>query len=450
MADVEGRVLIAPDDSPLEPDPTWERMDDVDNFVADIAIDAGKQSEFDESQTNRATIRFNDTTGRIDPNNPSSPWYGNLYGKPILVQLYNPVEDAWFSRFRGTTKRPRYDLNPATRNGVSIVSNAAIECVGVFDYLARYQQTPGINGDPPPAAAAGSVFWEDGEVNDRIIAMLVSAGIDPTRYVVFDGNVLVIETLYDPGDSILVGLRDASDAESPVAYVFYEDRFGRVVWHGRQSITDPDTVAAGAGSTAWDFQRYKIGDGAAITGDADFAQVRPPFQYSVPLEQIVNAALITPRRLSNAVEFDRTTIPSLVVSDATSITAYGVVPFNYSDSINGGHKTNGDNAAEDCKRSAQFVVDNYKGALIRIDAETVKAIAPTDPRAEPTWNVLSRADIADVVTTNLGYPGGVGVGQDDFIQGWSQTITPLNPGHDYVELSLKLSPTPTDATAYDD
>ncbi len=450
MADVEGRVLIAPDDSPLEPDPTWERMDDIDNFVADIQITAGKQTEFDQSQTNTATVRFNDTAGLLDPNNPSSPWYGNLYGKQILCQVYNPVEDAWFSRFRGTTKRPRYDLNPATRNGVSILSNAAIECVGVFDYLARYQQTPGINGDTPPAAAAGSVFWEDGEVNDRIISMLASAGLDSTRYVVFDGNVLVIETLYDPGDPILIGLRDASDAESPVAYVLYEDRFGRAVWHGRQSITDPDTVAAGAGATAWDFQRYKIGDGAAIIGDSDYAQIRPPFQYSVPLERIVNAALITPRRLSNATPFDRTTIPSLVVSDSGSIGAYGVVPFARGDSINGGHKTNGDNAAEDCKRSAQFLVDNFKDALIRIDAATVKAISPDDPRAEPVWNILSRADIADVTETNLGYPGGVGVGQNDFIQGWTQTITPLNPDYDYVELGLNLSPTPSDATAYDD
>lgn len=447
-------MLIAFDDGPLEPSPTWTRVDDTDNFVADIEITAGKQTEFDRSETNRATVRFNDTEGLLDPNNALSPWFGKIVGKQIMLQLYNPVEAAWFTRFRGTIETPTFDINPATRNGVSIVANVALKCVGVFDYLARLQQMPSLHGDAPPAGSESTVFWDTDEVDARMVAMLTGitgAGLDSTRVVVFSGNVNVIATKYDPGDPFLIGLRDAADAETPIALAnIYEDRFGRFVFHGRQARIDPDTVAADAGPTAWDFQRFKVGDGAAITGDVDYAQIRPPFQYSVPLDRLVNTALVTPRKESNTVEFDRANVPGLVVADTGSVADFGVVPFNHSDNINGGHKTNGDTASEDLKRSAQYLVDNYKTPLIRLDAVTVKALAPSDARATPTWNILSRADISDIVTVSVGYPGGVGVGENDFVEGWTQTITPLNPGYDYVELSLNLSPVPTDATAYND
>lgn len=446
-----GRVLIAFDDGPLEPTPDWTRIDDTANLVADIEITAGKQTEFDRSETNRAIVRLNDTAGLADPNNVSSPWYGKLYGRQILIQLYNPVEAAWFPRFTGTIRRPVYDLNPATRNGVSILSNVALECVGKFDYLARAQQMPGLHGDVAPAGSESTVYWADDEVDIRITQILLQAGLDTSQFVVFSGNVMVISTKYDPGDPFLIALRDAADAETAVALAnIYEDRFGRIVFHGRQSRIDPDGIAADAGDSAWDFQRYKIGDGAAITGDADYAQIRPPFRYSVPLERVVNRSLITPRRESEAVEFDRADVPDLVVSDAGSIATYGEWSFSYADSINGGHKTNGDTASQDLMRTSQFLVDNFKTPLIRLESVTVKAMAPSDPRADPTWNVLSRADIADVASINVGYPDGVGVEEDDFIEGFTQTITPLNPTFDWVELSLNLSPMPTDATAYDD
>lgn len=447
----EGRVLIAFDDGPLVADPTWTRIDDVDGFVVDIEITAGKQSETDESETNHAIVRLNDTTGVADPNNPASPWFGNLVGRQIMLQLYNPVEDAWFTRFRGTIKRPAYDVNPATRDGISILSNVALECVGIFDKLARKQQVPGIHGDVPPAGSESMVFWQADEVNNRMMSMLDWAGVDSSRYIVFSGNVNVIGTKYDPGDSFLVGLRDAADAETASALAnIYEDRYGRFVFHGRQSRIDPDTVAAGAG-TAWEFQRYKLGDGAAITGDSDFAQIRPPFRFAVPLERLINICLITPRKENDTTFFDRADIPTLVIKDDPSIAEFDEFPFNATDSINAGHKTNGDTASEDLLRTSQYLVDNYKQPQIRIEAATIMALDPDDPRATPTWNILSRADISDVVTTTVGYAGdGVGIDQDDFIEGWTQTITPLNPEHDMVVLTVNVSPVPSDASAYND
>lgn len=436
--DNEFRVLIGMADGPLTADPGWQQIDDVDNLVADIEITAGKQDEFDQTETNHCTVRLNDTTGLFDPYNSSSPYFGLLNGKQLLVNLYNPVTASWYERFRGVIDEWEYDLHPATRNGVSILSNVAITAVGVFDYLAGYDLTPGVDGDPPPAGSESTVFYEDGEVDDRIIAILTNAGIDSTRYVVFSGNVMVQETKYDPGDSALVAVRDAADAETPAALGnVYEDRHGRVVFHGRQAKLTPATVAADAGPTAWDFQEWKLGDGAAIALDPDYAQVRPPLQYRVARNRIINRALVTARGV------DRSTIPSLVVEDATSIGNFGTHPFNYADSINAGHKTNGDTAAEDLGRSAEFLVQNYKDPLVRVEALTALAIDPEDARAPATWLLHSKADIGDLVRVTVGYPGGEGLDHDFFIEGWRQTITPLNTGHDMVELSLNVSPKPT-------
>lgn len=442
--DYTGRVLIAFAHGPLVASPTFTRLDSTDNLVVDIEITAGKQDEFDQTETNHATVRFNDRHGLLDPNNTGSPWFGKLNGKQIMLQIYNPVDETWYTRFRGVIDKWGHDLNPATRDGVSILSNVALECVGIFDYLAGFGLTPGLHGDV--GGPDGVVFYEDGEVDARQIAILTDAGVDPTRYVVFSGNVMVIETLYDPDDRALVALSDACDAETPVALANkYEDRFGRYVFHGRQAAIDPDAViAAGPVSPdVWDFNRFYIGDGAAIAGDANYAQVRPPLQFQVGRDRIINVALVTPR------DVDRTAVAGLVKSDATSISAYGVHAYNYPDSINAGHKTNGDTAVQDLGRSAQFLIDNYKDPQVRLQAVTLKALAPTDARAAKTWEVLAKSDISDAAVLTFGYPEGVGVDGEQRIQGFRQTITPLNSDHDMVELTLNVTPAPT-SNPYDD
>jgi hypothetical protein len=415
--------------------------------VGRVLITAGKQDEFDTTETNHAIVRLKDTDNQFEPFIPDFPATGSLHGKQILLQLYNPVTNAWHERFRGVIDEWGYDLNPSTRGGASMLSNVSISCVGIFDYLSGFELIAGVHGDPPPAGIEDVVFYEGAplvtkEVDDRIIALLTDAGIDSTRYVVFSGNVNVQESRYDSGDALLVALRDAADAESPAALAnIYEDRHGRFVFHGRQARLDPETVAL---TGNWDFQQFLIGDGASISGDSNYAQIRPPFQYRVARNRIVNAALVIPRGI------DRTTIPSLVFTSPSSISNYGTHPFTYQDSINAGHKTNGDTASQDCLKSATFLVQNYSNPQVRIDALTLKAMHPSDARAAKTWEVMSKSDIADMVTVGVTYPGNVGgVFDDFFIEGFTQTITPLNPTHDMVELSLNVSPQPG-SNPYDD
>lgn len=440
----DGRVLIALDDPPLEPTPSWTRLDNTPNLVSGYDITTGRQDEFDTNGTGTATVFINDTAGLFDRFNTGSAFFGkDIVGAQVLLQIYNPVDTTWYSRFKGTVDEIGFEINPATANGESILSNVQLRCLDRFDYLAGAQVTPGINGDPAPDAAAGSVFYEDGEVNNRITQVLDEFGFDPDDYVCFEGNVMVQETLYDPGDSALIVLRDAADAEAPAALGnLYVDRHGRVVFHGRQSRIDPDTVAAGAGA-AWDFNTWYIGDGAAIAGDSNYAQIREPFNYNISRSKMINRALITPRGIK------RETIPTLVVEDAGLISVFGIHSFNYPDSINNGHKTNGDTAAQDCQRSAEYLVNNYGDPRVRVEQVTVRAMEPDDPRAAKTWEVLCKSDISDRVVVKVGYAGGTGLEDSFYLEGWTQSVRALNTEFDWVEWTGNISPQ-TNFDPYDD
>ncbi len=145
-----------------------------------------------------------------------------------MLQLYNPVTDAWHIRWRGHIDDIATDLVDVP--GLPF-ANVAFQCSGIFDYLGGCKMLPGVFGDV--GGPSDVVFYEDGRVDDRIFALLADAQIAATMQVVFTGNVNVNETLYDPDDVILQGVRDAADAEFPGVANFYEDRYGRCAFHGR-------------------------------------------------------------------------------------------------------------------------------------------------------------------------------------------------------------------------
>jgi hypothetical protein len=456
-----GRVLIAFDAGPLEPDPTWTRIDDTNSLVSAIEISTGRQTEFDQTDTGTATVHINDRTGLFDANNSDSPYFNKLDGKQIALQLWDPVTAGWYLRFRGLIDDLVYDLNPSTRGGVSVLSNVQLACVDVFDYLSGFEFLPGVHGNTVPAEkSAGTVFYEDGDIQDRFVALLTDAGLDPDRYVCFSGNVNVIETQYDPSDSIMVGLRDAADAEQAVLANIYTDRFGRFVFHGRFARLDPEGVIAGGpvSTDTWDFQTWYVGDAFNILDEGGsgglYAQMKPPFRYRRPRSRIVNSALCYPR-LNDGAALDEADIPGLAWQDTGSIDDYGRHSWSATDLIVKEHKTNGNTAIDECSLTGNYVVDNNKYPQERIEALTIKAVALTHDQAAQTHKMLARCDISDRVTLDVGYPdgtldsyaGGTGVHGDYFIEGWTQTITPGSPiedgGLDFVELTINVSPAPT-------
>lgn len=445
----DGRVLIAPDDGPLTASPTWVRIDDTVNLVSGFDIHRGRQTELDRTDTGTATVYLNDKTGLFDPANTLSDWYGVLDGKQILLQIYNPVTATWVPQFRGIIDEAGYDVHPATgTDGKPIVANIQFDCVDVFDFLGGCQMAPTLFGNTPPSGSEGTIYYQatpdsiiGPTVDARIIEALTDAGLDSTMWVVFTGNVSMPAAKYDPGDAVLVVIRDAADAEFPGIANCYVDKQGRFVFHGRYSRFDPETVEATTTPDKWDFTRWKVGDGVAIQADSTVAQMRV-LSFGRGRQNVVNAAVAWPTDIRQA------EIPDQIAYDAASIAAYGyhALPAMEDLQVLEG-TTTGNTAKIETQKYAALYVANRKDPRVRVKTLTVKAVHPDDARATRTWAVLCSADISDIMNVNVGYPGADGVGiQDDnhYIEGVTQRVRPLQPieggGFDYVEADFDISP----------
>lgn len=428
--------MVALDDGPLEWIPTWTCLDYTPNLVSGFDISRGRGSETETTDASTARVYLNDRDGLFDPDNTGSPFYGKIDGAQIALQCWDPVAEEWVRQYRGRIRRPTFEFNPATSAGVSILSNVQLECVDLFGYLARVKMVIGVFGDTPPTGSEGTVYYGSTPVDDRIAALLIEAGLTSNWYVVFTGNVDVQAMLYDAADDILTAIRDACDAEFPGIANCYTDRFGRFVFHGRFARFDPDSVAASAGSAAWDFQRWPAGDGAALTLDPTRAQIRPPLQWTRPSDdpELVNSAYCTPRGIAEADKAGQ------VFEDATSITKYGRCPWQAEGLIIEAGTTTGFTAEVECAKFAEHFVTNRADPRTRVSALTVKALDPADSRANATWGLLLRGDIADVIELEHGYPGGVGISESLYLEGIQKSVHALNRDYDMVEATFAVSP----------
>lgn len=435
----DGRVLLAGDDPALEPNPTWTRLDDVDGLVAGIEINRGRQTEFDQTDTSTAVIHLNDTTGDFDPDNLSSPYFEELDGRQIMLQLWNPITEAWVPQWRGVIDDYGWDLHPS-----QLLSNIQIQCVDAFAYLAEVEMIPGLFGQG--VSSNGSIEYDGDTVQVRITNLLTDAyGGDVTGVAwladmarIFTGNVDVLPTKYDPGDSILVAIRDAADAEMPGIANVYTDKLGRVCFHGRRARFDPETTMVGSD---WDFTRWTAGDSAAIGTDPTKAQVRPPLTWSRPRSRIINAAIAYPRLEGGTALTAAQMAAQVVLDDTGSRDRFGYRSWSAPDLIVDTGTTTGNTALAECRLFAQYYIDNYAYPHSRVEQLTFKAISPNHPQATETWALLAGADISDVISLAVTYPGlAAPANRDFYIEGSNMSITPLNPEHDMVELSLNVSP----------
>jgi hypothetical protein len=160
-----GTVLVAWDDGPLEPNPTWTPLDQASDgfppqFVAGYDIKVGRQTLLSQTDTGTATVYCNDHEfGLFDDRNLSSPYQGKLSGRQIMLQLYDPVRRCGSrSSVASSTTTATRSTGPASdANGDPINASIQIECVDMFDYLNGYGLTPGLAGvTPPPARRTAS------------------------------------------------------------------------------------------------------------------------------------------------------------------------------------------------------------------------------------------------------------------------------------------------------
>jgi hypothetical protein len=418
-------VWIAESGGPLAAEPTWTRYDALaDARCYGFDCFAGRQSELDTTDTGTASVFFHDRAKVLDL---------DLVGLQIMLQLYDPVDDSWHPRWRGHIDDIQRDLRDVP--SAPDLANVVLPCVGIFDYLGGCRMQPGVFGNAAPAGMDGVVFYEDGPVDDRIIALLDDALIASTMRVVFSGNVDVNETLYDPDDVILQGVRDAADAEFPGVANFYEDRYGRCVFHGRFARFDPEGTEASASN--WDFVRFDAGTREDVTSGV--AQVRE-FSYNAPRARIINTYLAWPRADENGVEFDRSLISTLQKTDATSITAYGYrqAANDSGDLIIKEHKTNGNTGADECGLFGDFYIANYAEPRKAVQNVVFKSHRPTDDRAAATWALMTTCDISDAI--HLTIDEADLADEAFFVDGISVECRPLQPTFDMVTVTPNLTP----------
>lgn len=417
-----GRVLIALDDGPLEPYPTWTRYDMLEECrCPGFDCETGRQSELDVTDTGTARVYFNDRNGTLND--------GDLVGLQIMLQLYNPVTDEWHPRWRGHIDDINYEVHPS----VAGLATVQMECVGIFDYLGGVTMLPTF-GHTVPDGMEAVVFYENQNVDDRIIRLLDNARIASSMRVVFTGNVSLNETSYDYDDVILQAIRDAADAEFPGIANVYEDRFGRVVFHGRFARFDPEgTEASGAN---WDFNRWYAATRIDVT--TGVAQIRE-FSYNRPRARIINSYVAWPIADENGDEFPRSRIKDLIRTDSASITRYA---------YRGGHDApgllikeninNSNTGAEECGLFGDFYIANYAEIHENIQRVTLKSLHPDDPRAAATWDAMCRMDISDGMNLTVSEAGFTDTPY--FIDGLSVQCRALNPDFDHVEVTPNLTP----------
>jgi hypothetical protein len=358
----------------------------------------------------------------------------DFIGLQIMLQLFDPTTATWEPVFRGHID----DMHNTPSPGAPSLTNVQIDCVDIFAYLAECKMIVGVFGDDTTGTdIVGSVFYEDGPVNDRLEALNDDAGIDPDMAVIFEGNVEVCESLYDTDDDILSAERDAADAEFPGVANLYVDRYGRVVFHGRFARFDPDGTSSGA---EWDFTRWAAATREDVT--SGLAQIRE-FQFNRPRTRIINSYCAWPELDENHDPFDQALIgTNQIKTDPTSIAAYGYrgqeAPALIIKQLKPSVGTS--TGAEQCELYGDYYVNNYAEPRKNIERITFKTLSPDDAlsRDAATWALMTRADISDVIHLFVDEAGLSDA--EFFIEGISGECRVGNPDYDFVTVTPNLSP----------
>ena len=137
-------------------------------------------------------------------------------------------------------------------------------------------------------------------------------------------------------------------------------------------------------------------------------------------------------------EFDRDNIAGLVQSDPTSISAYGHRGKEAPDLIIKENINNSNTGAEECELFGQFYIQNYAQPRKAIQTVTFKSLAPGDPRAAATWELMTMIDISDGLTLTVDEAGLAD--EEYFVDGLHVSCRVANEDYDLVEVTPNLTP----------
>jgi hypothetical protein len=450
VADPPG-VSIAFDDPPMEPDPTWTRIDTLAGCrVRDWTVDRGRPDEFSKTGTGSAVVHIVDRAGLFDPTNTTSPYNGKIVpGKQAAVSLHNPVSDTWASVFTGFVEAWRYRLAP-----LRDYMDLELQLVDGFAVLERAELIVGEDGALPLPAeiAKGNVAYgfTEGTGADRIHAILGDVDWPDARRDVFSLNTRFGPKAYGPGTSALEAIWDAVDGEFPGVGNAWCSKAGVVTVHGRQARFRPEVAEYG-------IAYYHVGDPSAWSGDADPAHNVVPvaeLEWAIGEDNLYNACSATPQGIMQdddtwrMLDPEKDDVAGQYVTDDASIAAYGLrsITFDQLQTVQGIIPGGGTpiGALEETKLFASYYVTNYKDPAPRVSRLVFKSRLPTDPHGPALWSFLSSVEISDLLNIRTLHGGGGGFSTatvDDFyVEGIHMSCRPGAPDLPIVELSLDVSP----------
>ncbi len=416
MSETDG-IQIAYSDA-LEAFPDWQSLSTLSGLrVAGWTLRRGRTDEFQRTGAGTASILVNDLTGEL----------GADTELPTHVKI--TLRDA--PMYRGFLRG-----KPAVVEHSGVVTRLSIDCVDAFDLFGRIEiadqfRFPGISsqrvwGNVPPATTAdnGDVFYEDGQVDDRIIQVLANGKWSDDLRSIFSGNVNTQESVYAPGASMMQLLADAADAEFPdVSNLFMGgtgDYNGKVMFRGRFARFNPD---------AYGITRWRVGTGSRVT--AGVAQTRE-LEWADGTDQIYNIALCYPDPEGHP---QKIVMADQLFTDQASVDKWGPHSWSAENLIILRHNANGNTGAEECQLFAAYIINNYAQPVPRVTKITLRSLLDRDARASATWAMMMGAEIGDIVELDTDWIGGT-----HFIEGITASAEELDGDIPNATVSYDLSP----------
>lgn len=435
MPGAESGIRVAFTDPAFAEDPTWTQLDNPGtSSVSAWTIDRGRTYELDKTQAGTATFTLKDYTGIFDPTNPNSPFYGQIGPmRQMKIGVVNPVNQQNVDLFTGYLEAWNYTIDTS-----EVLMTIQVDAVDGFEPLSR--------AEFPPDSTGTTVLPATVDVQTRMHYILDNFfGWDGTSALgwptslrkINSGNVFVLQTVYNPGTSLMSGLQDGADAEFPGVANVFMNKLGQVTFYGRLPRFDPTSFPQ-------DVQFWTVGDlPAALTfGAAPINAI----EWNLDQKNLINAAQAYPQGIAQA------DIAGQLAVSPSSIAAYGNRVYTIPNLQTGGSSGSATppnlTPEEECFLFSWYYAANYNQPVQRISKLQFTTLDPSTPMGATLWNFMLGVEIGDILTVYTSNPGGGGFGKQTdgfsvdqfFVEGIHYTASPLQAGFPLITMNLDISP----------
>lgn len=413
-------ISIAFDDTALEANPAWTRLD-TDYQVQSVSIRRGRRYESDRMDAGRATVTIIDTTGDFDPTYAGAAFANQLQpGKQAGIALRNPTDSSWSPLIRGHVEGWYYDVHPTL--------DFATVTIEIADALALLSRTELVqDADYAEDTALDACRTRIVAVLDEVSWPGAGNAMDTLREI-RSGNVGLQAATYSFRTSYLSIIQDCADADFPTVANFFAAKDGKLTFFGRYSRFQPDDVA-------YHIETWYLGDQTAANLDpANTVPLSPPMSFSVDNGMVFNTATATYKGIASADIFNQFSIDSVSAADV------GVYSWSAEDLLtsNGEGPTT---AAAETLLFSEYITSNYATAKTRLGRLTVRPQDESGDYGDATWALLCGVELNDIVNVSFttGWGGGM-TGEEFFVEGIEYELRPMRGDVWEATLTLDVSP----------